>query len=156
MNIFVLDKDPKKAAQYHNDKHCVKMILEHCQLLSSTVNILSNAKLDGVYNTTHPNHPCSRWVRSSRGNYQWLLDVTEELFQEYTKRYGKHHKSYVVFQRLISLKVLVPAGGLTSFAQAMPEEHKSDDPVKAYRTYYLKDKKVMSKWKLGNIPDWWE
>jgi len=28
MNIFVLDYNPKKAAEYHCDKHVVKMILE--------------------------------------------------------------------------------------------------------------------------------
>lgn len=28
MNIFILDWDVKKCAQYHNDKHVVKMILE--------------------------------------------------------------------------------------------------------------------------------
>jgi len=28
MNIFVLDTDTKKCAQYHNDKHVIKMILE--------------------------------------------------------------------------------------------------------------------------------
>jgi len=29
MNIFVLDYNPKKAAEYHCDKHVVKMILEN-------------------------------------------------------------------------------------------------------------------------------
>jgi hypothetical protein len=33
MNIFYLDKDPKKAAQYSCDKHVVKMILESAQML---------------------------------------------------------------------------------------------------------------------------
>jgi hypothetical protein len=33
MNIFVLHLDPTKAAQYHADKHVVKMVLEACQLL---------------------------------------------------------------------------------------------------------------------------
>ena len=28
MNIFVLDENPQIAAQMHNDKHVVKMILE--------------------------------------------------------------------------------------------------------------------------------
>lgn len=28
MNIFILDWDVKKCAQYHNDKHVVKMVLE--------------------------------------------------------------------------------------------------------------------------------
>ena len=40
MNIFYLDKDPKIAAQMHCDKHCVKMILEYAQLLSTAHRIL--------------------------------------------------------------------------------------------------------------------
>ena len=28
MNIFVLDNDPRQCAEYHCDKHVVKMILE--------------------------------------------------------------------------------------------------------------------------------
>ena len=35
MNIFYTDEDPKKCAFSHNDSHCIKMILEYCQLLSS-------------------------------------------------------------------------------------------------------------------------
>lgn len=33
MNLFLLDLNPKKAAQAHADKHVVKMLLEACQLL---------------------------------------------------------------------------------------------------------------------------
>ena len=33
MNLFVLSINPRKAAEYHLDKHVVKMILEACQLL---------------------------------------------------------------------------------------------------------------------------
>ena len=29
MNVFVLDKDPAKAAQYHCDKRVNKMTVEH-------------------------------------------------------------------------------------------------------------------------------
>lgn len=35
MNIFVLDRDPKVAAQMHLDRHVVKMIIEYAQLLST-------------------------------------------------------------------------------------------------------------------------
>ena len=35
MNIFVLDENPAKAAEYHCKKHVVKMILESTQMLSS-------------------------------------------------------------------------------------------------------------------------
>ena len=40
MNIFVLDNDPIKAAEYSCDKHVVKMIVESCQMLSSAHRVL--------------------------------------------------------------------------------------------------------------------
>lgn len=39
MNIFILDHDVKKCAQYHCDKHVVKMILESIQMLSTTIRL---------------------------------------------------------------------------------------------------------------------
>ena len=42
MNIFYLDKDPIKAAQMSCDKHCVKMIVESAQMLST-----ANRMIDG-------------------------------------------------------------------------------------------------------------
>ena len=40
MNIFVLDNDPKIAAQMMCDKHVVKMIVESCQLMSTAHHVL--------------------------------------------------------------------------------------------------------------------
>jgi len=154
MNIFILDKDPIKAAQYHCDKHTIKMILEHTQLLSTAIRIHSNDTVEGVYKTSHLNHPCSKWTRQTRSNFNWLCEMTEELFQEYTRRYGKQHKSYTIFQTCRNHANIIPEGELTPHAQAMPPEYKDADPVKAYRTYYIKDKKEFSKWKMGNTPEW--
>ena len=46
MNVFVLDIDPVKAAEYHCDKHVNKMIVEHLQMMSivAVVNDLDPAK----------------------------------------------------------------------------------------------------------------
>jgi hypothetical protein len=46
MNIFYLDSDPKKCAEYHVDKHCCKMLLEYSQLLST-----AHRYLDGELTT---------------------------------------------------------------------------------------------------------
>ena len=35
MNIFYLDRDVRKCAQMHLDKHVVKMIIEYAQLMST-------------------------------------------------------------------------------------------------------------------------
>ena len=154
MNIFILDKSPTQAARFHSDKHCIKMILEHTQLLSTAIRIHSNDTVEGVYKIAHKNHPCTIWTRQTRSNFKWLCEMTEELFKEYTRRYGKQHKSYSVFKICQQNSHIIPEGGLTNFAQAMPPEYKDTDPVKAYRTYYIKDKKEFSKWKMGNTPDW--
>jgi hypothetical protein len=82
MNIFILDNDPIKAAQQHSDKHCVKMILEHTQMLSTAIRVHSNDTVEGVYKMAHLNHPCSKWTRQTRNNFNWLCEMTEELFQE--------------------------------------------------------------------------
>ncbi|MEK9894850.1 MAG: hypothetical protein VW518_00305, partial [Burkholderiaceae bacterium] len=37
MNIFVLDKDLDKCAEYHVDKHIVKMPLEVAQILCTAI-----------------------------------------------------------------------------------------------------------------------
>ena len=44
MNIFVLDKNPIRAAQLQCDKHVVKMIVESAQMLSTAHRILDGTK----------------------------------------------------------------------------------------------------------------
>ena len=39
MNVFVLDNDIVKCAQYHYDKHVIKIILESAQMLSATLRL---------------------------------------------------------------------------------------------------------------------
>jgi hypothetical protein len=65
MNIFWLDKDPAICAKYHNDKHCVKMILEYAQLLSAAHHVHSSPYKEHVYRMTHKGHPCTKYVCSS-------------------------------------------------------------------------------------------
>ncbi len=69
MNIFALDTDPVTCAQYHCDKHVIKMILESVQMLSTTCSILG---AEAPYKPTHANHPCTKWVRESWENFGWL------------------------------------------------------------------------------------
>lgn len=157
MNIFVLDRDPYLAAQYHCDKHVVKMCLESVQLLSAVFHLLG-ADTDGCYKLTHKNHPCTKWAAASRANFCWLLEHSLGLLLEYKNRYGKTHASWKIRQwiedRFVHLNF--PLEGPTPFAIAMPEFCLvSDDPVECYRYYYMKVKKKFAKWKLGNVPSWY-
>ena len=83
MNIFVLDIDHDRRAQYHHDRH-MKLILEAAQMMITTIRVVRgnpgiiNGKpyqycLDELneetefktYKATHINHPCTAWVRQS-------------------------------------------------------------------------------------------
>ena len=118
MNIFVLDEDVKLAAQYHNNKHVVKMVLETAQLLCGVHHVIEN-ELDVPYRLSHKNHPCSIWARECIENYIWLCDFGIELAKEYTHRYDKRHKCQDIIEWCIENKPnLLENGDLTPFALA--------------------------------------
>ena len=144
MNIFVLSTNPQQAAEFHCDKHVVKMILETAQLLYCAHWITDPSVLDeSAYRKTHPNHPCAIWVRESTANYQWLCDLGLWLCHEYTYRYGKVHKTQCHLEWLAVNTPALPEIGATKFKMAMPDHYKSDDPVVAYQNYYIGDKQRM-------------
>lgn len=174
MNLFVLDRDPKLAAQAHCDVHVVKMVLETAQLLSTAHAFFGEAtyteaggwRLRGlpVYCPTHQNHPCAVWVREAPGNYMWAERLLEHLLNEYQRRYGdaakKRHKTWGVLPALrsppVALQLAFPGrpDAMTPFALAMPEQHRGPDPVAAYRAYYCADKASIAKYRLGGAPEW--
>jgi hypothetical protein len=172
MNIFFLDNDPVKCAQYHVDKHCVKMILEYCQLLSTAHRILDGTEIVAesktgrkvkrwilpderetiLYSATHINHPSAVWCRQSDSNYIWLSKLLMELCKEYTYRYGKVHKCEAdglvkaLFWNLP--KNLPKAVSFTGPTPAMPDACKvPGDSLKSYRNYYIMEKQRMWSWK---------
>jgi hypothetical protein len=57
MQIFVLDKDPKKAARMLCDKHIVKMVVASAQILSTAHHLTNSKYKEFVYKKTHEKHP---------------------------------------------------------------------------------------------------
>jgi hypothetical protein len=154
MNIFFLDYDPKKCAQYHNDKHVVKMILETAQLLCGVHWVTGN---EAPYKLSHKNHPCSIWTRSSLENYLWLCELGLELCIEYEYRYGKKHKTYDVIMWCILNKPNILDVEFTSPPLAMPDHCKiGNNPIKSYRNYYMTEKSSFCNWKQRDIPHWYK
>lgn len=155
MQIFALDDNPVVAAKLHCDKHIVRMPLETAQMLSTVWHILAPpvaANMD-IYRKTHANHPCTVWVRSRSSNYYWCYQLGVALCEEYTRRYGKVHKSSYILNKLKTAPPNILAGPRTPFAQAMPEEYQDEDPIKAYRNYYIGDKKRFAKYKNTELPE---
>jgi hypothetical protein len=156
MNIFVLDENPQIAAQMHNDKHVVKMILETAQLLCG-VHHMTDSQYVIPYKLSHKNHPCSIWSRECIENYTWLCELGIALCDEYQYRYGKRHKSLDVIEWALFYRPNLPTyGDITPFALAMPDECKVNSAVESYRTYYIMHKKSLGSWKNRKEPDWFK
>lgn len=179
MNIFHLDKDPVVSAQMMCDKHVVKMIVEYAQLMSTAHRVLDGEeyydktkndrkikrwKLEPraqerlLYKASHVNHPSNIWVRENNNNYRWLYKHFRALCKEYTRRYGKVHLTDQKLSGMLwfSPKNIDQVGKMTKFAQAMPDHCKMDDPVKAYRKYYINEKSYMAKWTNREVPSWFQ
>jgi hypothetical protein len=153
MNIFILNEDPMLAARDQCNKHVVKMLLESAQLL-----VTAFPPGTTRYKHTHVNHPCATWVRASLSNYEWLLKHACELCNEYTRRFGKVHKTERIIAELGEPDL--PDIGLTPFARAIKEPWKTQTShmpiVEAYRVFYIGDKARFAKWQpRATAPAWW-
>jgi hypothetical protein len=166
MNLFILSLIQKEIAKYMMDKHVSKILLEAVQMLCSAKRILDpdDEINDRIYKLAHKNHPVTIWCRKSRQNFIWVLDLIEELHNEWRYRYGhpetKFHKSYLV---ALILRENIPSEdkfdetGLTPFALAMPDKYKTNDPVESYRNYYMsEEKQKIASWKKKRErPEWY-
>lgn len=182
MNLFYLDEDLDKCAEYHIDKHVTKMILETAQLLTTAIwvdkyigyvprkltseelGVLKDVKRNTPsidrrvftrYLSTHENHPSAIWVRSSLENFSWTVCYANALNSEAIYRGYKEHASCVEVSRLPD-PLNIPDIGFTPFALAMPDELKSDDAIASYRKFYMLDKAPFASWKVRGKPYWWD
>jgi hypothetical protein len=116
--------------------------------------VLSENELPYPYKPTHKNHPCTKWVGESLENYCWLYDLTRALNREFKFRFkGVDHLSWT---KIVYLDLPdIPSKGLTTFAQAMPDQYRDPDVVKAYRNYYQGEKAYFAQWTKRDSPYWW-
>ena len=171
MNLFFLDADPKKCAEFHCDKHVVKMILELVQMLYTTHNVLKTG-LHG-YRSFNPQHPTCIWIRQCEANYIYAVNVAFYLCKEYTLRYNRIHTCE---KHVNTLKENVPDNftpivykdtvvlsynkklqdiGCTPVPLAMYDDVKFPDTLKSYRMYYIVHKRRFATWKNRPNPFWY-
>lgn len=157
MNLFYLHADTKICAQMHVSKHVIKMILEICQMLSTTHHVTDSDYVP-KYKKAFVNHPVTIWMRESKDNYIYSCKLAKELCKEYTYRYHKVHKSEEQVDLLSQNIPLLPEIGFTMPAQAMPDEYKGDCSMESYRNYYFFEKSHIHNWQgkyAGReVPEW--
>ena len=95
-------------------------------------------------------------MRESSVNEIWLYNHFLALGKEYAYRYGREHASITKLADALSkipdnININMP----TPVAQAMPDEYKNENPIKAYRDYCIHEKHY-AKWEKGrDKPEWW-
>ncbi len=178
MNIFALDNCPILAAQYHCDKHVVKMIVESAQMLSTAHRVIDGTEYtqiqngrksrqwkhpeDQLYKVAHLNHPSSVWTRECAANYGWHYQLFCALCDEYRHRYGKVHATD---QKLRNILKWFPSKinrtlPITPFKLAMkssPECMDESNPVESYRKFYhTKQDRFKMVWTNREVPSWFQ
>lgn len=177
MNIFYLSNNPVTCAQYHVDKHVVKMILEYSQLLSTAHRVLdgkeqitlsktgrkqkvwslNDSRDSELYKATHINHPSAKWVRDCVDNYKWLYSLFCSTCDEYTHRYNKKHLTDIKLRDILK-QIPKNINHVKPFSEpwrAMPDDVKiGNDVLASYRNYYIKKKVTFAKWTKRDVPDW--
>ena len=90
----------------------------------------------------------------SRDNYIWLCCHAIEICIQFYKRYGKLHACQEAILVMTNLNNFIPEGEMTEYVQAMPDEYKDKNAVKAYRNYYIAEKSF-ARWEKGvKTPRW--
>lgn len=138
MNIFFIDRDPIKAASSLCDKHVVRLITEAGILLCGV-----HHRLKFKYPDVRPpyltgpiiNGELVNWLYSSLSNYNWCVEYGLEIGKQYSKRYGKIHKSQAVIEWCRDHQPDISDIGITKMPQVMPDIYKSDDTINSYRQY---------------------
>ena len=184
MNIFVLHKDPKIAAELQCDKHVVKMIVESAQMLSTAHRMLDgyvemrpsksgkrmvkywvhkNNNLENVlYRAVHHGHPCTVWTMQTNANYEWHYKHFVSLCDEYQHRYNKVHATDTRLREVLRRAPTNTnwSNQYTPFALAMQHEPQcihEDDPVRSYQEYYqTKQDRFKMVWTNRNVPEWFK
>jgi len=159
----------------HLDKHCSKMLVEYAQLMSTAHRVIDGTEWtdrnkigrrikrwrvsenteDILYKASHVNHPSNVWLRQSDTHYAFLYEMWCHLHDEFKLRYGKDHLSYTKLYEVLKYPPInIASKPFTSPTQAMPDDVKNTDAIKAYRDYYIKHKSHIATWKT-RVPSWY-
>ena len=187
MNIFILSEEREplvhyaQQAQYHIDRHVVKMIAESTQMLVTALyakpsplttksgylpaSIVDNLPCKPL-SASMTKHPCTQWTCASIINVNYLACLALQLCHEHQYRYplSAEHAYMPWLQALVTELTRLGFGREADlpkqFAIAVKNDNKRSiaaDHLLAldtYRDYYVRDKRSFATWKKRMKPMW--
>ena len=161
MKIIIFETCPCQSALWLDDIRKSKFILEAAQMLSTAVRFNDPFTTLSVYKSAYVSHPCTKWVRASRGNFKWALEWMSSLGAQK----GGRHKSLSLLPHFYSFLEDGSFRGeeLTPFANCARNVERGvnfsmvkDTPL-AYRLYMVerwKETNITLSWRWGEEPEW--
>lgn len=188
MNIFILSEEREplvhyaQQAQYHIDKHVVKMIAESTQMLVTSLSFHANydsmiGKLAAApqiannlpckpLSASMTKHPCTQWACSSIINTNYLACLALQLCWEHQYRYplSAEHAYMPWLQALVTELTKLGFGPTYDLPEKFAVAIKNDNlrsiatphisAMNLYRDYYVRDKRSFATWKKRMKPVW--
>ena len=159
VNIFYLDYDTDKCAQYYCDKHVNKILIEITQLLCQVQyeygdKIPPYKKCKAIAKGLAP----YLWITESIDNYKWSLKLGYSLLKEFEYRYEKSHKSGLVLNWITNNLPNLPKKGITKFkfTENVYSYSLYLDEIEASRYVYVDFKCNYDKWTKRGKPYWFD
>jgi hypothetical protein len=153
MNIFFLDKNPRKCAEYYMDRH-MKILLEIAQLLCTAYHRngydgdMPYRELDKRMNIR-----VQRWVYENSENFKFALRLGWCIFAEHYYRYGNEHSCGRILEWVEEHPLELPDGKLYFLTQSGYEKL---EPIKSNRQYMIECKRHLAVWTKRETPHWWK
>lgn len=152
MNLFYLDENVNKCAEFHVDLHVGKMILEAAQILCDVRHSIGYKAPYKIYN---PNHPTTKWAKLSVNNYIFVSKLALALGNEFLFRFGKLYKSIEVVKFCLNdIPKNLPNITFSEPPVMKPLLYDNPNKILAHRNYYKHEKQHLIKYSKRNIPTW--
>jgi len=171
MQIFLLNLCPRKAAQDMADQHVQSSCKEVLQILSTVWGIHDYEKYEKyvleeklIKRWKVGTHPSIRFAGASKENYWYVVTFLIACLEEFEFRRKKQH-AYHRFIDILVNQLGEPRGLLDIEFVPMSQTYqaiknlnlKHDNPVIAYRRYYLDEKSSFVRWRWGReMPEWYK
>jgi len=170
MQIFMLDtvSDPDAIAQSYCDSH-MKICLEITQMVFFAWVSIGDTIPPSLYDVlpvrddgtkkyiefkrtpSHANHPMTKWIKETGGNYLAACRIGLAIAKEYTHRYGKQHACQVLLEHALMHvpACLIDSTEFRTFPpQCFDESFQEEDPadyVVAHRKNYENKAKTLKR-----------
>ena len=157
MQLYILDRDPGRAAGFLADVHVRKMCLETVQIISSVIHNRHLPPVPGMFKPYNPAHPVIRAVDSAE-KLNWVLVYNWNLQCEYWQRFQKAHACFELSVRCFDI-LWQPECDMNCDGLARSfKEFSSGEPdlVAAFREYYRFKKSRIRQWNYTRRcePEW--